>query len=129
MAVRFWCVGFDGAGLLGGNYKLTAHCPRQILNDVALVAAGYGHTLALKNDSSLRVAGLNNFGQLGNRNTGSLGRFESVLKGIREIGAGYYHSPALSADGRIWTAGRNGRGRLGTGPGSTDRNYFEQVIF
>jgi len=85
-----------------------------------MIAAGAGHSLALKEDGSVWAWGYNNLGQLGNGESGA-GVFESTpvkvsnLKDVIAVAAGYAHSLALKNDGSVWAWGRNVEGQLGNG--------------
>jgi len=86
-------------------------------DDWAEVAAGWGHTLALKSDGTLWAWGLNTSSQLGDGTT--------VAKNVptkvgtdddwAEVAAGQYHSFALKDDGSLWAWGQNTNGKLGDG--------------
>jgi alpha-tubulin suppressor-like RCC1 family protein len=92
------------------------------LTNVKAIAAGGGHSLALKNGGTVRAWGKNFFGQLGNGNetdrklpvtvTTPSGR---PLRDVSAIAAGANHSLALKTNGRMRAWGFNGEGQLGTG--------------
>ncbi|NOK38261.1 kelch-like protein [Corallococcus exercitus] len=88
---------------------------------VTRLAAGYGHTLALKQDGTLWAWGINDEGQLGDGTT--TGRRTPVqvqgLTGVMAVAAGYGHTLALKQDGTLWTWGRNVEGQLGDGTNAT----------
>lgn len=82
------------------------------------ISGGYEHTLALKNDGSVTIAGSNNYGQLGtncayNSRHQCPGSFDSNTHIAAEalgndnvmVGAGNRNSMVLKADGRVFTAG------------------------
>ena len=81
------------------------------------VSAGYGHSLALQRDGTVRAWGNNDWGQLGDNTT--TGRTVPVkvanLGEVKAISAGQDHSLALHADGTVWSWGRNSSGQLGIG--------------
>ena len=62
------------------------------LSGVSAIAAGAGHTVALKADGSVVAWGWNSYGQT-NVPTG--------LSGVSAIAAGGYHTVALKADGSV----------------------------
>jgi alpha-tubulin suppressor-like RCC1 family protein len=90
----------------------------------ALLAAGQGHTLALKSDGTVSAWGYNRDGELGNgANEDSptpvlVKDFRDPtghLSGVRAIAAGSSHSLALKEDGTVWAWGYNFDGQLGDG--------------
>lgn len=85
---------------------------------VPALAAGYGHTVALKGDGTVWGWGSNWFGQLGD-GTNMHDRVPPVqvagLSGMVAIAAGHYHTVALKGDGTVWTWGFNNNGQLGDG--------------
>ncbi len=117
-----WSFGGNEFGQLGttANNATTNPNPTpvQVLTNVASVAAGASHSLALKNDGSLWAFGSNEFGQLGSpTNSGSLVANPvptQVLSDVIAIAAGRFHSLALKSDGSLWSFGLNVSGQLGT---------------
>lgn len=81
------------------------------------VAAGFYHTVALKNNGRVWTWGSNENGQLGT------GDFEDSiialqvpgLTDVNAVAAGDYFSVALKEDGTVWSWGRNDFGQLGDG--------------
>jgi len=72
------------------------------LDDVTDIAAGEGHTLALRSDGTVVAWGLNEFGQID---------VPSGLDDVVAVGAGTLHSLALRSDGTIvaWGDASNGK--------------------
>jgi alpha-tubulin suppressor-like RCC1 family protein len=116
--------------------------PSRSLGNVIAVAAGWGHSLALKADGTVWAWGENDGGQLGNGSTtsnslptqvrGPRGRrravlAEAFLTGIVAIAAGERFSVALRVDGTVWAWGANDEGQLGDGT-LTDRHYPTAVV-
>ena len=87
------CCGFTGYGETNVLTDLT--------NAIA-IAAGGGHSLALKSDGTVVAWGRGDFGET-NVPTG--------LSNVVAIAAGYYHSIALKADGTIAVWGANNFGQ------------------
>lgn len=100
------------------------------LKNVIAVAAGFEHSLALKEDGTVWAWGNNAFGQLGNNNAGSEGGSSTpvqvcskkgempghcagYLNNVVAIAAGGYHSLALKKDGTVWAWGSDAFGQLG----------------
>lgn len=96
---------------------------------VTQLAAGGGHTCAIKTDGTLWCWGTNDRGQLGS----DLGNDHHTPIQIAEIGtaakqvsAGYNFSCALKTDGTVWCWGAGNIGQLGDGLG-TDSTAPVQV--
>jgi alpha-tubulin suppressor-like RCC1 family protein len=118
-----WAWGRDDSGQLGdgtpdGNINPN---PTQIGSDTnwQSVAAGSGHSLAIKTDGTLWAWGLNGDGQLGDGGTssrslpaqvGSASNWQSVATGSFAL-----HTMAIKTDGTLWAWGRNVNGQLGDG--------------
>jgi alpha-tubulin suppressor-like RCC1 family protein len=107
-----------------GPYTTTyRHTPVQVqgLDSVVAFAAGYSHSLALKNDGTVWAWGSNSYGQLGDGSTTT--RYTPVqvtnLGLVTAIAAGSSHTLALKSDGTVWTWGDNSSGELGDGSTTT----------
>ncbi len=87
------------------------------LQNIPKIAAGYDHTLAIKNDGKVWAWGSNAYGQLGNGSTISSYVHVPVnhLENVITIAAGNSHSLAVKNDGTIWAWGDNSNGQLGNG--------------
>src|SRR5215211_7833829 len=112
-----WAWGFNAFGPLGDPTIPESNTPVHVsnLSDVTAIAGGQHHSLALKNDGTVRAWGLNDFGQLGNgTNTTSATPMQvSNLSGVTAIAGGHYHSLALKNDGTVRAWGANIDGQLG----------------
>ncbi|ETR71714.1 MAG: hypothetical protein OMM_02282 [Candidatus Magnetoglobus multicellularis str. Araruama] len=87
------------------------------LDNCVAIAAGYGHSVALKNDGTVWTWGFNASGQLGDRSETDKTQPVIVpgLANIIAIAAGDYHTVALKSDGTVWAWGDNPFGQLGDG--------------
>lgn len=85
-----------------------------------VIAAGTGHSLALKDDSSVWSWGLNSTGQLGDGTTSNRNSpvAASALSDVQALAAGAGHSLALKTNGTVMAWGSNARGQLGNGTNS-----------
>ena len=84
---------------------------------LAAMAGGGYHTCALMTDRSIRCAGLNNWGQLGNggySNSSTLVAVTGLTTAVN-IGAGIEHTCAVLADGTMRCWGTNYVGQIGNG--------------
>lgn len=112
-----WCWGNNEFGQQGnGTTNGNEAAPRQVagVNNVAALAAGWAHTLALKTDGTVWAWGYNSQGQLGDNTeiTRTIPFQVPGLSGIVAIAAGNQHSLALKNDGTIWAWGGGGEGQL-----------------
>jgi len=117
-----WAWGYDGYGQLGtGNIPIPnisqSNIPVQVigLTGVKAIAAGFFHSIALKNDGTLWTWGKNQFGQLGNgnNNDSSIPILISSLTGITSIAGGSNNTLVLKSDGTVWNCGLGTDGQLG----------------
>ena len=122
---HIWTWGGNGHGQLGIGSAENAELPMKlpITEEIAAIAAGGYHSLALTASGELCTWGGNNYGQLG------IGSREDRLTPTRvstkekfvAIAAGGYHSLALTASGEVYTWGRNHVGQLGIGNTNNDQ--------
>lgn len=84
---------------------------------MAMIACGFDHNVALKDDGSVWCWGENSFGQLGDGTKENQPKPVQVkaLKDIVFVTAGSAHSLALKSDGTVWAWGLNFHGQLGDG--------------
>ncbi len=87
------------------------------LSGVIAIAAGEGHTVALKSDGTVWTFGKNSSGQLGRitdpKSTDPVPAQVAGLSGIRAVAAGSSHTLALAADGSVFSFGLSLSGQLG----------------
>ncbi|MDR2017620.1 MAG: hypothetical protein LBQ00_01870, partial [Syntrophobacterales bacterium] len=104
--------------------------PASAAKATPMVAAGGGHSIALKEDGTVWGWGYNGHGQLGDGTT--IDKTYPVqakvkdndgklvpLSGVTAIAAGASSSSALQSDGTVWTWGYNNFGQLGDGTTTT----------
>ncbi len=120
-----WSWGYNDVGQLGNGTIGTIANPGSItparlgLAGIRAVAAGEGHSVALKSDGTVWAWGSNAHGEVGN------GAFQASgvpapsqvigLDNIIAVAAGAYHGIALKRDGTVWSWGANFDGQLGDG--------------
>jgi alpha-tubulin suppressor-like RCC1 family protein len=111
--------GLNGSGQLGDGSTVNRSTPVPVsgLTDVVAVAAGVGHSLALRTDGTVWAWGSNIYGQLGLGDTSDrLAPVQVIgLTGVIAIAAGGAHSLALRSDGTVWAWGDNQSDQLGPG--------------
>jgi alpha-tubulin suppressor-like RCC1 family protein len=107
--------------------------PSGFLTHVSAIAAGFGHSLALKSDGTVWAWGYNISGQLGNGTVNPASPWgishpvqvidssdpSGFLTHVTAIAAGDLHSLALKSDGTVWAWGENYYGELGNGQFTT----------
>lgn len=115
-----WAWGFNNYSQLGDGaitIQQTTPVQAQGLTGVTALAAGYHHTVALRQDGTVWAWGQNRYGQVGDGTT--TGRTTPVrvqgLSSIVAIAVGNDHTAALRLDGTVWTWGSNLSGQLGDG--------------
>jgi alpha-tubulin suppressor-like RCC1 family protein len=118
-----YAAGSNAFGQLGDNSiaqrtsPVAVHLPTG--TQVAGIAAGFVHSLAVTSDGTVLAWGDNSHGELGTGNTtpSPLPIPVSLGVGVAAIAAsaGAYDSYALASDGSVLAWGENDRGELGTG--------------
>jgi alpha-tubulin suppressor-like RCC1 family protein len=110
LKVAAWKTGYTASGVVTATYQVTGAITPP------LVAAGDGHSLAIRADGTLWSWGGNGSRQLGDGTTTSrnLPILVNVSGGVA-LAAGASHSLTLRADGSITAWGANGNGQLGNG--------------
>ena len=118
------CWGNNQYGQLGDetdDYNSSSLAPVGVagITDATAIAAGYGHSCALRQDGTISCWGNNYWGQLGDRTE------DNSLVPVRVVGiadatainTGTGHSCALHQNGTISCWGNNEKGQLGNGTG------------
>ncbi len=115
------CWGYGGSGNLGDSHSVNQAAPVAVTgltSGVLGLAAGDGHSCAIKSDRSVVCWGDNTEGQLGNAAS-----FHSIVNtspvaadGVSDVvalAAGRYHTCALKSDGTVTCFGKNSENELG----------------
>jgi len=126
--------GYNYSGQLGngtGGAGTDKSSPIQVpgLTGVTAMAGGYGHSLALISDGTVRAWGDNNYGQLGIGSSTDKRSPEQIigLSSVIAIAAGDYHTLALKSDGTVLVWGYNLDGQLGFGNNGSGTNKNSPV--
>jgi alpha-tubulin suppressor-like RCC1 family protein len=136
-----WSWGWNTYGQLGDGTIAIKSTPVQVmaspgvgLTGVKAIAAGYAHTIALKDNGTVWSWGYNYYGQLGDGTVTEKSTPVQVtvsadvsLTDVIAISAGRYHTIALKDDGTVWSWGDNIYGQLGNGT-TAQRNTPVQVM-
>ncbi len=111
--------GWNTVGELGDGTTTDRYNPVRVLNlsNIAAIAAGGSHSLALLTDGTVWAWGGNGAGELGDGTTTSRSSPAQVLNlsNVIAVKAAGYDSMALKSDGTVWAWGNNGNGQLGDG--------------
>jgi uncharacterized repeat protein (TIGR01451 family) len=120
-----WAWGYNGNGRLGNGTTDDAHIPDKVANldNVALVAAGGGHSLAVRGDGTAWAWGYNGDGSLGiGSQTSTTVPLKVAYSGysVYGVASGDAHSlfvvlPTNPGNLALVSAGSNTFGQLGTG--------------
>ena len=108
LKVRAWASGLDPSAVRRADFMITG-----------ALAAGYGHSAALKPNGELWTWGADIFGELGNGASGTALSPAQVLSSIAAMSAGDRHMLAAKTDGTLWSWGYQQFGRLGNGSSSS----------
>lgn len=128
LAVRngaVWSWGRNAFGQLGDGTTNNRSTPAIVAgtSNVAMVAGGREHSVALRNNGTMLAWGNNANGQLGNgTNASSTTPVAVNINNVDVITSGRIHSVALRTDGTVWTWGDNSFGQLGDGTTTSRSN-------
>ena len=126
-----WATGFNSGGQLGANIPVESFStPVQVpgINDVdfALVTAGGSNSIALKNDGTIWVWGVNTDGQLARTPDALAYQLPQQVAGITNATDIAFTNDGSTmyalVDGEVYAWGNNGSGQLGNGSISTTPN-------
>ncbi|BDR54015.1 hypothetical protein KIMH_01260 [Bombiscardovia apis] len=99
------------------------------------ISSGWEFSAGVTNDNTLYTWGGNDYGQLGNGESGRANENHRLVPSKIEQGehtqsnkyktviAGYYHTIAIDEDGNIYSWGCNSNGQLGNGSNGTGNTY------
>ena len=120
-----WAWGKNAYGYLGDSSTISKLAPVKVhgvgnigyFTNAKQVSANFGHTLALRNDSSVYAWGVGSSGQLGNtlKQDSHIPVKVQNITGITAVSSGHDFSLALKKDGTVWGWGTNQFGQLGNG--------------
>lgn len=118
---RGWGYNLNGALGIGSAANQPSPQDVTLLPDATGAGIGIEHSLFLRPDGTLAVAGLNDFGQFGAVNPGSSSVPLAVpgLANVVQASGGGFHSAARLADGTVWVWGYNNDGQIGNGTTNT----------
>lgn len=119
-SVLSWGANAYGSLGLGGatNDPRSEPTPIPGLSNVAAVAAGAYHAVALHQDGTVSTWGYNDYGQLGNAAPGTHRNTPAQVGGVTDVthvDAGWGHTVARRSDGTVLAWGWNAYGQLGDG--------------
>jgi len=126
---KAWGWGNNSKGQLtvSPNTSRSTPTPIDSLAGASALAAGSMFTVALFPPGTVKTAGANAYGQLGNGTvTDSRSLVSTGLNDVARIDAGGSHALALATNGTVWAWGRNVEGQLGDGT-TTNRSTPTQV--
>lgn len=100
---------------VSGNHATSFN--ESLFGNIAVIAAGHYHSLAVKSDGTVWSWGSNENGQLGtgNNDESFIPLQVPGLNNIVAVAAGARHSLALDENGAVWAWGLNSSGQLGDG--------------
>ncbi|MEI6228897.1 MAG: hypothetical protein WCP11_02670, partial [Candidatus Saccharibacteria bacterium] len=120
----------DGVGLVlhaNGETEALQGWGETGLTNVADIAVGRDHAMALKNDGTVWVAGDSSAGMLGDGVPPHLqfSWLDTGITGATQIAAGEYYSLILKSDGTVIGAGQNTNCQLGVSCGTDQRSFVD----
>jgi alpha-tubulin suppressor-like RCC1 family protein len=128
-----WGTNFFGSlgdGTNADSYVPVAVSAINIGNQIASIAVGSAHALALKTDGTVWAWGGNFFGALGDGTTTNRNAPVQTtgLTDVKVVASGFTHSLAIKSNGTLWAWGLNPDGELGDGT-TTDRHTPVRIFF
>jgi alpha-tubulin suppressor-like RCC1 family protein len=129
-----WSWGSGSGGILGDGTTIGRSSPVSVVGgftDWCQVAAGCGHSTAVRLNGSLWAWGCNSQGRLGDGTGISRSSPVSVVGGFTDwcqVSAGDLHTLAVRNNGTLWAWGGNTQGRLGDGTTVSTRSSPVSVV-
>jgi len=141
-----WMCGENRYGQLGDGsnnvvpnpyFKKSIDMSNNDISDAIAISCGNSHTGIIKQDGSVWMCGLNNFGQLGDDSNNnvpnpyfkkSIDISDMDISNAVAISCGGLHTGIVKQDGSVWMCGRNNFGQLGNGT-TTNSNLFIPTTF
>ncbi|MDP9335114.1 MAG: DUF6531 domain-containing protein, partial [Actinomycetota bacterium] len=118
-----WAWGYNQYGQVGNGSTHTTYVttPTQVKNltGIVSIAAGFRHSLAVRNDGTVWAWGQNGYyGELGDGTTTDRSTPVQVvgLSNGTQVAGGETNSVALDSSGHVWTWGEGGHGESGLNP-------------
>jgi len=108
-----------------GNVAADQIAAVPVMENVAYVSAGHGHTMILDTDGVLWGVGSNNHGQLGDGTIAQRPYPIRVMENVTAVSTGQSHTVALTADGVVWAWGGNNSHQLGDDTRTTQHSPVE----
>lgn len=126
---RGWGYNLNGALGIGSMANQPSPQTVTLLPDATGAGIGIEHSLFLRADGTLAVAGLNDFGQFGTVEpfNSSVPLAVPGLTDVVQASGGGFHSVARRADGTVWVWGYNNDGQIGNGTTNTTGCFCVQT--
>lgn len=142
---KLWAAGYNYYGQLGigSNNNMTTWTQVSSVTqyNIADVVCGGRHSVIIKNNGEIYIAGSNDYGQsgMGSNNTGYYYEFTKMsgrsaystaksFKVIKKIACGHHHTCILNNVGDLYITGINDNGQVGTGTTTTPIWDFTKVL-
>ena len=135
---ELWTWGYNSYGQIGNGdsgWDKFIDTPFRVGTDEwSYAAAGYSHTVAIRDDGTLWAWGSNDVGQLGDGTRGASALKTAPVQEVSGgtdwsyVSAGYDHTVAIRDDGTLWVWGSNNFGQLGDGSSGGDAGSHTPIL-